>query len=370
MSAGWITHVGAWWLKLPLTEPYFNALGPLAGFDAIMLRIEAADGREGWGEACPVAGYSPETPQEAWDFMRVAAGELAGGPLGAVDPYARAHHRRYPFAASALAEAAARLRADALLAPADAPFAIELAGTVNTLSLEDAPARALDLVGKGYRTLKVKVGYDPATDAARVNAIAAAVGQRAKLRVDANQGYGPDSALAFARAVQREAIEVFEQPLPADAWDDLAAVAKRIGLPMMLDESIYDAGDITRAARETGAAAVKLKMSKSGGPAALRDQAQRARDMGLKVVIGNGVASDLGCLHEALCFARLGIETAGELNGFLKLREPLLTRPLNFEAPFVRVPPGPLAAPEPSKLERFSCARTDGGRARAAAASR
>ena len=357
-----IAHVRAWWLRLPLTEPYFNALGPLADFDAIVLRLEAADGRVGWGEACPVAGYSPETPQAAWDFVGIAVDELAGRPLDDLDAYARAHHRRYPFVASALAEAAARLRNDDLLAPVDAPIAVELAGTVNTLSRDEAPARALDLVEKGYRTLKVKVGYDAPADAARVNAIADAVGGRARLRVDANQGYDADAALAFAAAVRPEAIEVFEQPLPADAWAGLARVARRAPLPVMLDESIYDASDIDRAAKEVGAAAVKLKMSKAGGPAALREQVARARGLGLKVVVGNGVASDLGCLHEGLCFARLGIETAGELNGFLKLKAPLLGTALRFDAPYLKIGSGPLAAPDSTRIEACAVASVSGRR--------
>ena len=60
-----LARFSAWWLKLPLTEPYQNALGALDAFDAMVVRIEDADGRVGWGEACPVAGYSPETPAEA-----------------------------------------------------------------------------------------------------------------------------------------------------------------------------------------------------------------------------------------------------------------------------------------------------------------
>ena len=352
-----LARFSAWWLKLPLTEPYQNALGALDAFDAMVVRIEDADGRVGWGEACPVAGYSPETPVEAWAALQAAAGELLGASPSDIDAWAVARHRRLPFVVSAIGEAMARMTDDPLLRPAEAPLSIELAGTVNTLAIDEAPIRAAALVAQGYRTLKVKVGYDPQADAARVAAITAAVGTSARIRADANQGYDRERALDFARRVRPEAIEVFEQPLPADDWAGLAEVARRSPLPIMLDESIYDGADIVRAAREVGARAVKLKMSKAGGPAALGRQVGKAAALNLSVVVGNGVASDLGCLHEGLCFARLGIATAAELNGFLKLTTPLLPVPIGYAAPNAVIAPGPLPAPVAERLERFAVAR-------------
>lgn len=359
LASGRLQTLAAWRLRLPLKEPYLNALGPLADFDAIVFRLGAPGGRSGWGEACPVAGYSPETPDEAWDFARGAVEALAGGSIPEVLAYAREHQAHFPFVASALNEAAACLSGDPLLAPVDAPVAVELAGTVNSLSTEDACRRAVALCDAGYRTLKVKVGYEAGRDAARVNAIAAAVGDRARLRVDANQGYDVESALRFARAARPDAIEVFEQPLRADAWPQLAQVAAGSPLPLMLDESIYGIDDIRRAAQEVGARAVKLKMSKTGGPAGLREQVDVARRYGLGVVIGNGVASDLGCLHEALCFARLGLDRAAEFNGFLKLRSPLLPAGLRFEAPCLRLDPGVPAEPSRAALETFALDRIE-----------
>ncbi|MGE0724303.1 MAG: mandelate racemase/muconate lactonizing enzyme family protein [Alphaproteobacteria bacterium] len=353
----------AWWLKLPLTEPYENALGALRHFDVMVLRLEDGDGRIGWGEACPVAGYSPETPAEAWEALNSAASALTGALPAAIDEWAAARHRSIPFVVSAIGEAMARMTGDPLLRPAERPVRVALAGTVNTLSIDEAPARAAALVAQGYRTLKVKVGYDPAADAARVDAIGAAIGASARIRADANQGYDRERALDFARRVRPAPIEVFEQPLPADQWAGLAEIARRSPLPLMLDESIYDEADVVRAAREVGAAAVKLKMSKAGGPAALGRQVERARALGLGIVVGNGVASDLGCLHEALCVSRLGVETAGELNGFLKPTTALLPTPLGYEAPHVVVAPGPLPAPVPERLERFAVERIGTGAA-------
>ena len=46
-------------------------------------------------------------------------------------------------------------------------------------------------------------------------------------------------------------------------------------------------------------------------------------------VLGNGVATDLGCWMESCVAARL-IDNAGEMNGFLKTDAPLLSPALEF----------------------------------------
>ncbi len=325
-------------LRMALKRPYDNALGRLDAFDVIVVALDDGVGRVGWGEACPVAGYSPESPDEAWAYTGRILPGLLGRTPGEIARLVAGDLERYPFVVSAIHEALDDLAEAPTLYGDHPPAAVELLGTVNTLELNEAPAAAVDLVVQGYRTLKVKVGYEPLADAARVAAIADAVEGRAVLRMDANQGYDLGQALDFARRVPLGAVEVFEQPVPASRWDLVAAIAGERILPLMLDESIYGSADIERAASIDGITAVKLKMSKSGGPGALAEQVALARRLGLDVVIGNGVASDLGCYHEALCYGRLGLDAAAEMNGFLKTVDSLLTAPLIVDGPLLRVP--------------------------------
>ncbi|MGH7684716.1 MAG: hypothetical protein ACREMT_10255 [Vulcanimicrobiaceae bacterium] len=91
----------------------------------------------------------------------------------------------------------------------------------------------------------------------------------------------------------------------------------------MIDEWIVDKASVDRAAAIPGVAFVKFKLMKAGGFASLCDLIGHARDLGLKIVLGNGVASDVGCLGEAVVARRLGLDLAGEMNGFLKTRQRL-----------------------------------------------
>jgi hypothetical protein len=54
---------------------------------------------------------------------------------------------------------------------------------------------------------------------------------------------------------------------------------------------------------------------------------ERIASLGMRAVLGNGVACDLGCWMEA-CVAARHIDNAGEMNGFLKARSALLTEQL------------------------------------------
>lgn len=328
-----IREFGIWWLSIPMTRPYYTSNNPKgrATLDVLLMRATDSNGRVGWGEACPsLSGYSPETPQSGWAFLR----EFLPGMIGEFDgtraKQVESRFHEYPFVLSGFKECIADLVHAPLLEPLAKPVELELAATVNTLDLDEAAQIALKYVDAGYSTLKVKVGMDPKMDAARVIRIYEAVRGRARQRVDANRGYQPDAALEFANSVPVDAVEFFEQPFKHTEWQETERLAKRSPLPLMLDESIYGIDDIARVASTGCAKAVKLKMSKVGGPSALIEHINFARGHGLEVVVGNGVASDFGCYREALCCAKGGLRNAGEMNGFLKLTQGILDTPLKM----------------------------------------
>jgi len=100
-------------------------------------------------------------------------------------------------------------------------------------------------------------------------------------------------------------------------------------VPMMLDESIYGLDDIDKAARLGAASYLKLKLMKLVTLETLSKAIDRIRELGMKPVLGNCVACDPGCWMEA-CIAARQIDNAGEMNGFLKARSPLIEGSLEF----------------------------------------
>ncbi|HAE00453.1 MAG TPA: hypothetical protein DCG04_03095, partial [Rhodospirillaceae bacterium] len=100
-----IDRLDAYWLRLPLLVPYENSLGTLSDFDVILVSVSDASGRTGWGEACPVKGYSPEDPAQAWQY----AGKLLPKFKGMTGSDILRHLDEWfvtcPFLVSAISEA-------------------------------------------------------------------------------------------------------------------------------------------------------------------------------------------------------------------------------------------------------------------------
>lgn len=322
-------------LRLPLRLPYHLSLGTISALDMFIARVIGA-GFEGIGEASTAAGYSHETAASVWDTLRRLAGAVAGAPLEGAIASLEATRERHPFATASLLTA--------LETAADPPSTgdgvrFPLLATLNGRDEDTLADQIQEIIGSGYKTIKVKVGWEPQSDAGWVNRAEDLVAGRALLRVDANQGYAYDEALGFATAVDPAGIELFEQPFPPDAWEDTARLAERSPLPLMLDESILGADDLERLIAERCASFVKFKLGKAGGLAALRTLIERARSSDLKVVLGNGVAGDIDCFHELVAGAPM-IDTAGEMNGFLKPVTRLLENPYGVESGSAVLPPG------------------------------
>jgi len=324
-----VERINLYRLELPLTVPYKLAFGPVTAFDTLLVEAQDDAGRIGLGEATLLTGYTDETVAGSWALLqRLAAGMPRQSPARCIELVAAATATA-PFTATALATAMEMLQDSPWLQVRE-PARVPLLGVVNGSDAAALEVEIGQLLAQGFRTLKVKVGFDAPDDARRVRLIQQVVAGRCRLRIDANQGYDREQGCAFAAALDPEGIELFEQPCAAGDWDGAQAVAAVSPVPMMLDESIYGLADIERAAALGAARYIKLKLMKMGSLERLAQGIRRIRELGMEPVLGNGVAGEVGCWMEA-CVARTLIANAGEMNGFLKPVARVLAAPLRFE---------------------------------------
>ncbi len=307
-------------LTVPLTVPYHLAFGDVRAFETIVVETRDDEGRWGVGEATLLTGYTAETPEQSW----LAACTLADRAVGIDTEEAKVlfegSFRALPFTVTALTTAVEMLEGHEALAESGE---VTLLGLVNATEPAAIEREVEERLAEGYTTLKVKVGWEAEADLARVRFIREVVAGRAKLRIDANQGYTREEAIRFVGTLEPDGIELVEQTCPAGDWEAARAVRAAANVPVMLDESIYFVEDIDRAAELEAADFIKLKLMKTGGLTRLAEGLQRIRDLGITPVLGNGVATDLGCWMEA-CIARRTIDNAGEMNGLLKIPDRLL----------------------------------------------
>lgn len=132
-----------------------------------------------------------------------------------------------------------------------------------------APAQmaenAVRLVEAGYRTLKLKLAGDPDTDADRVRMVREAIGPEPRITLDPNQSYSAKGIIAAFRHMERHAIALIEQPVPAADLAGLKLVTETLPVPIEADESADSLAAIWRIASERLADCVNLKITKLGG---------------------------------------------------------------------------------------------------------
>ncbi len=335
-------------LQIPLTVPYKLAFGPVTAFDTVIAEVIGDDGRSGFGEATILTGYTPETIDGCWQAAQQVAATMAGGSFEAAKASALEHHHDAPFTVTALVTAIEMLESHQLLAPGDG-IDVPLLAILSATEEAEIEKEIAAHTAAGYKTIKVKIGWDVDDDLKRTAFIQSCLPDGVSIRIDGNQGYSKEDGVKYASSVDPAAVELLEQPCHMDDWDAARAIAEATNVPFMLDESIYGPREIERAADMGGVSYIKLKLMKAGSLDNLMEQLQLICDLGMQPVLGNGVASDLGCWMEC-CVAHQMIDNAGEMNGFLKQTQPLFADPMRVENGAVRLP---AAAPAFNEHSRF-----------------
>ena len=209
------------------------------------------------------------------------------------------------------------------------------------------PSRAHELVGAGHgcRTAKVKVaepGQSLDDDLARVEAVCDALGPGGRVRVDANGAWDVDQATHAVRLLDKAAggLEYVEQPCAT--VDGLAALRRRIDVPVAADESIRRGTDPYRVRELDAADVAVLKVAPLGGVRACLQIAER---IGLPVVVSSALETSVGLAAGVALAAALpvlpyacGLGTATLLGRDLTA-DPLL--PVDGTLPVRAVAPSP-----------------------------
>lgn len=333
-----LRQITLYWVKSPLTVPYKLSYRTFESFEPILVEAVDADGRVAWGEGHISPGSSAETRDGGWDFCRDHAARIVGMEVADAIALVDGDKDRSRVAATALVTAMEMLAGDLILS-LDAEVRLPLLTPFNAFDLDAVPDEVERRLEQGFRTFKIKVGKDVDADLERVAAIQKANAGRATLRIDANRGFTPEDGCRFASSLDPDSIMLFEQPCPTDDWDGNAAVAKVSTVPLMLDEPIYYAADIERAAEIENVGLVKMKLKRTGSLSRLKSCLELAKARGLEPVLGDGTSLDINCWMEA-CVARSTIDNAGEYNGFLKAKKSLLANPMRWEKGELILPAG------------------------------
>lgn len=312
-----VAGIDVFTVSLPLADPFQHASsGLIDRLDEVVVRVRLASGAAGWGE---VRGNAPYVTGETQGRIVAALVDLFAPRVVEARPDTPLALKRL-LAGVAVGNVSARA---ALSIAAEDAFArgrglsvqaalgaggvrrVPVHGTVPFCPPEDAGQRARDYLDRGVLKIKQRIGLSAEEDAARMEAIRAAVdahprGASAVIGADANQALGAKEAVTRLRRLVALGLAFVEQPVPAADLAGLKAVRDAVDIPVFADESAGTAADLMRLVDMDAVDGVHLKLVKAGGIRPLMDMVAIAEAAGLAYLMGQmdeGMLATAAALH-------------------------------------------------------------------------
>jgi L-alanine-DL-glutamate epimerase-like enolase superfamily enzyme len=135
-------------------------------------------------------------------------------------------------------------------------------------------------------------------------------------RIDANCAWTAAETIYNAPQLKALGVEFLEQPLKADDWEGMEQVMHHSVLPIMADESCIVETDVEKCALHFSG--INIKLTKCGGLTPALRMIKKAKDLGLKVMVGCMTESTVGISAIAQLLPQLDYV---DMDGALLLRE-------------------------------------------------
>ncbi|MCI9888284.1 enolase [Micrococcales bacterium 31B] len=191
----------------------------------------------------------------------------------------------------------------------------------------------------GISTFKLKVGRRPlALDIEACHVLREGLGDGVEIYLDANRGWTANEALEVLRRTEGLGLTLLEEPCDAKEALSRRRLVDRSPIPVVGDESVPTAGDVSRELLSGGCNAICIKTARSGFTEAT-EILGLCTGLGVDVTMGNQIDTQVGSLatvtfgaaHEATS------RRAGELSNFLDMADDLLAEPLLITDGTIRV---------------------------------
>jgi L-Ala-D/L-Glu epimerase len=308
-------------IEARLRAPFVTARTSLQARRLVVVRLHAADGTVGHGEAAPLEGYdaaSIDDVRAALEDCLPALSRSDGEPREqllaectrlAVLPHAVA------AIDLALWDLAGRRAGEPVwrLLGAKAPPDVRVNATIAAPDRAGAASEAAAARAAGFSALKLKVATGD--DAGRLAAVRAVAGPEMEIRLDANGAWSVPEAVAALRALTPAGVELCEEPVRG--LDETAELSAATDVAIAIDETTALPGALERRVCD----AVCLKIARGGGITGVIEAARRARAAGYEVYLASALDGPLGiaaALHAAAAVApdrACGLATLGLFGG-------------------------------------------------------
>src|SRR3989344_4436768 len=275
------SHIESW----PVREGFAISRGPLKEISVIVATVWD-EKHQGRGECVPYKRYG-ETVESVQEQISSVKSSIEGGAsreeLQKLLPAGAARQEL----GCALWDLEAKQRGKTIweLVGVAHPQPKPISFTIGLDTPEKMEKRAAEAAQK-YSILKIKLGAEG--DEERLQKIRDAAPQ-ARLIVDANEGWNESNLEEVVRACEMARVELIEQPV----LDANSNILQNYGKKMLLcaDESAHTSTDIEKI--HGTYQAVNIKLDKAGGLTEALAMTEKAKEAGLKIMVGCHVSTSL-----------------------------------------------------------------------------
>jgi o-succinylbenzoate synthase len=298
-----IAQIEIYKYSIKLKEPFITSLGQLEYADNVAVLIKTDNGITGTGECSPFMTINGESADTCFIVAQYLAKELKGkNPLNIEDCSALMDSVIYGN--SSVKSAFDIALHDIASQHAGLPLYAYLGGdnkkilvTDYTVSIGEAGKMAADaekIKRSGFQIIKVKLGQEKEKDLERIRAVREAIGSDIPLRIDANQGWNSETAVATLKALAPYNIQFCEEPIPRWNFMELPEIKKQSPIPIMADESCCDEHDAKRLIDLHACDLFNIKLGKSSGIFKAQKIIKLAEQANIKMQVGGFLESRLG----------------------------------------------------------------------------
>jgi len=216
----------------------------------LLVKISTDEGLVGWGETAPIGAvqalieqqFAPlligQNPLDHRRLWRQLWGPNFGNPLAVAAVDIALHDLRGKALNLSLAELyGGRLRDQVPV------YASAMNYTEGVAAEEQYPAEAADLVARGFRALKMRLGGQPmARDLAAAAAVREVVGPDVLLMADGNGAYSLSKAIQVGRALEALDFYWFEEPLPQPDYAAYEILTDKLDIAIAAGEALGSRG--------------------------------------------------------------------------------------------------------------------------------
>jgi o-succinylbenzoate synthase len=341
--------------SIPFVQWFHTAHGVLYSREGMIVQVTTKEGITGIGEIAPLPTFNGGSLADACRLLPELAGRLHHKTLhGALELLAAEKVSTKTVSTLcgleiAILDALGKAKncsVSTLLSPTD--FKPRAYVTVNTVisarATNTATEAALNAKMNGFHCVKLKVGLGLSMheEVERIASVRDAIGPTMHLRLDANEAWQLEDAIAILSQCVSYDIQYIEQPLKAQDFVGMQRLRQEVPIPIAVDETIYNLESVFLVLEYEAADILVIKPQLAGGLSIAQQMIRVASERGVGCVLTSSIEAGIGLtagLHLAAASSAVTLECG--LATLPLLADDLITEELLVRDGLLAVPTGP-----------------------------